>query len=141
MKSMDIKGIYSQIGSGKPLKQSTDGWWLEDPDLNVERMAQVFTKAGARLVTMTAIPVSDLECRVAYHWDLKNQLVNFITSTRKGSLPSIADVCPAANWIEREIHDYFAVNFSGREMPPLVLRKNDLPGIFRWNFHWKGEEK
>ena len=138
--AMDIKEIYSQLGAGKPLEQRADGWWLEDPDLNVEKMAQVFTKAGARLVTMTAIPASDSECRIAYHWDLKNQLVNFITSTHKGSLPSIANICPAANWIEREIHDYFAISFTGREMPPLVLRQDDLPGIFRWDFRWKDEE-
>jgi len=139
--TMNIKEICSQLGAEKALEQRADGWWLENPELNVEKMAQILTKAGARLVTITAIPISDSDCRIIYHWDLNNQLINFITSTLKGSLPSIANILPAANWIEREIHDYFAVNFTGREMPPLLLRQDDLPGIFRWDFRWKGEEK
>jgi hypothetical protein len=32
--------------------------------------------------------------------------------------------------MEREIHDYFAVQFNGRESSPLYLNPGDSPGIF-----------
>jgi NADH:ubiquinone oxidoreductase subunit C len=49
-------------------------------------------------------------------------------------------ISPVADWIEREIHDYFAVDFAGRKLPTLVLSEKDPPGIFSWNFLWKGKE-
>ena len=46
-----------------------------------------------------------------------------------------------ADWIEREIHDYFAVDFIGRDkLAPLVLRSDDRPGLFNWNNHKGGEQ-
>lgn len=140
MKTMDIKKIRSQLGLKKSWDKRIDGWWLEDHEMDVEKMARTMIKIGARLVTMTALPASNDDCKMIYHWDIKGHLLNFITATREGKLPSIANICPAANWIEREIHDYFAVNFTGRELPPLVLRPDDISGIFRWDFQWKGEQ-
>jgi NADH:ubiquinone oxidoreductase subunit C len=42
---------------------------------------------------------------------------------------SIYDLCEAADWIEREVRDGWAVEFRGREMEPLLLRKADTPGV------------
>jgi len=106
----------------------------------VEKMARLMVEIGARLVTITASRAPGGEFRMIYHWDLQGQLLNFVAMTRQAALPSIASICPAADWIEREIHDYFSVNFSGRELPTLVLNGQDPPGIFSWNFQWKGKE-
>jgi hypothetical protein len=105
-------------------------------------MAALMVDQAARLVTITARPAPGGECRLAYHWDLTGQLLSLVTSTHDGVIPSIAAVCPAANWIEREIHDYFAVDFIGREdgLDPLVLRPGDLPGLFQWNGPEGGEQ-
>ncbi len=137
---MDIGEILSRLAAGKTPERRAGGLWLEDPGLDVEEMARVLVKAGARLVTITAIPAAVAECRVAYHWDLGNLLLNMIGSTRGGKIPSVTGISPAADWIEREIHDYFGVCFTGRDMPPLVLRPGDPPGVFRWDFLSKSGE-
>ena len=135
---MDIAEILARFAPGKEPERRDGALWLEEPGLDVNKMALALVEAGARFVTMTAIPVDGVECRVAYHWDLDGLLLNMIASTRQGKIPGIAGVCPAADWIEREIHDYFGVDFAGRDMAPLVLRPGDRPGIFRWGFLSKG---
>jgi hypothetical protein len=137
---MNLETIRSHLGTKQPWQQRADGWWLVDPDLDVEPIAGLMIGEGARLVTITARPAGDGECRLGYHWDVGGRLFTFVTMTRGGSIPSIAVTCPAADWIERETHDYFAVNFTGREdLQPLVLRAGDRPGLFHWNGHQGGE--
>ena len=136
---MDVETIPGRLGTGQSWEKRTDGWWLEDPELDVVSMARVMTGVGARLVTITARSVADGMHRLAYHWDLEGKVFTFITTTREGVVPSIVGFSSAADWIEREIHDYFAVNFTGREdLAPLLLHPDDPPGMFHWNSR-KGE--
>ncbi len=137
---MDLEKIRKQLGQGTIWDQKPEGWWLEDFDLDVEKMAHLLVEAGARLATISASSLPTGECRLIYHWDMEGNLLNLITVTRQGSLSSIAPICPAADWIEREIHDYYAVNFAGRELPPLVLSGQDPPGIFSRNLQTKEKE-
>jgi len=134
---MNIEQIPSRLGSKQIWEKHSDSWWLVDAGLDVRGMAQLMIEEmpeEARLVTITARPAPDGECRLAYHWDLAGQLLTLVTITHKGSIPSIAALCPAANWIEREIYDYFAVEFSGhQDLRPLVLRPGDAPGLFYAN--------
>jgi len=122
--------MLAQLGSTIPWEKRSDGCWLESPDTDVEKMAHVMTEAEARLVTMTACEVSNGEFRIIYHWDLEGRMLHIVAVTRKRSISSIAKVHPASDWMEREIHDYFAVQFDGRELPPLYLSPEDSPGIF-----------
>jgi Ni,Fe-hydrogenase III large subunit len=49
------------------------------------------------------------------------------TTVQDGSLPTIVDLVPAANWDEREAHDLYDVAFSGHEpLRPLVDHSGDL---------------
>ena len=137
---MDLEEIRERLGNGKVWVNKSEARWLENPNLDVEKMARLMVETGARLVTVTASRTQGDEFHMIYHWDLQGQLLNFVTITHQAVLPSIASICPAADWIEREIHDYFAVNFSGRELPTLVLSEQDPPGMFSWNFQWKGKE-
>ncbi len=116
-------------------EERTDGAWLFDASIYVERMAHVMISAQARLSTITACPCREREYRLAYHWDSDGKLITFVTRSHSGRIPSIAAICPAADWIEREIHDYYAVTFTGRESEPLVLRAGDAPGLFRNGKH------
>ncbi|MDA8326089.1 MAG: NADH-quinone oxidoreductase subunit C [Nitrospiraceae bacterium] len=79
--------------------------------------------------------------RLFYHWDMEGRILTFSTLTREEAVASISSICPAADWIEREIHDYFAVNFTGRDgLSPLLLRPDDPPGMFHWG-RKKGDER
>ena len=51
-------------------------------------------------------------------------------ATRPGAkIETIYDLCEAADWIEREVHEGFAIDFIGREYEPLLLRQGDKPGV------------
>jgi len=138
---VNAETIRTRLGTKQRWEKRADGWWLEDSVLDVENMARLMIEAGARLITITARPVEGSTHQLVYHWDMEGYLVNFITVTRDGAMPSIATICPAANWIEREVHDYFAVNFTGREdLAPLLLRPDDPPGMFHWNSKEGGKQ-
>jgi hypothetical protein len=132
-----IEDIPISMGSMKPWEKKPEGRWLEDPGLDVEKMALVMVGAGARLVTVSASPLDSGEFRLIYHWDLEGSLLNCVVETRDGALPGIAGICPAADWIEREIHDYYGLNFTGRDLPPLMLNEHDPVGAFRGKFQRK----
>ena len=122
--------ILSQLSPGRSWEKRSDGWWLETRDMDVEKMAHVMIESKARLVTITAHEHSNGEVRIIYHWDLEDRMLNMVAMTDKGCIPSIAMVYPASDWMEREIHEYFAVQFNGRESSPLYLNPGDSPGIF-----------
>ena len=105
-------------------------------------MAAFWISAGWPVaITVTARPVKPDLHRLIYHWDIEGTVINLVTLTRNSSLPSIAAICPAANWIEREIHDYFLIIFTGREdLLPLLLTADSPPGLFQWNRHEGGKE-
>jgi Ni,Fe-hydrogenase III component G len=139
---MNVEMIRAQLDTKQLWEERTDGWWLVDPNLNVEKMAQLMVEAEARLVTITGRPAPEGECRLAYHWDMEGELLTVVTMTHEGSIHSIAAICPAADWVEREIYDYFAVDFIGREdTPPLVLRPDDPPGLFNQNGNEGGQDE
>ena len=87
--------------------------------------------AGARFITITAYQLpGDEGFRLEYHWDLEGRLLGFpFHHRRQQPIESIYDLCEAADWIEREVHEGFAIDFTGREYEPLLLRAGDKPGV------------
>jgi hypothetical protein len=137
---MDAETLRLSMEVEQAWEPRVDGLWLDAPGIDVLRMAHLMGEAGARLMTITARPNGDQETRLAYHWDLDGQVLTVITLTDGTHIASISSICPAANWIEREIHDYYGVVFTGHEDPsPLVLRPGDQPGLFHWNGQQGGE--
>jgi NADH:ubiquinone oxidoreductase subunit C len=93
---------------------------------------------NVRFMTITAIELASHEVRMDYHWDIGGQIVTWSVIADGKQIDSIADLCPAADWAEREIHEYFAVEFPGRiDTKPLMLRMGDTLGI---NLHEGGAE-
>lgn len=138
---MDAETIRTLLGTGQQWEKRSDGLWLEDPALDVQNMARLMVEAGARLATITARPTRSAAHRLFYHWDMEGRILTFSTLTREEAVASISSICPAADWIEREIHDCFAVNFTGRDgLSPLLLRPDDPPGMFHWG-RKKGDER
>lgn len=130
---MNPEEFRHALGCETPFIEKTDGIWWHDPALDVHRMAQTLMEREARLITITARPAEGGEYRLIYHWDCQGAMLHLSTLTPAGTIDSIAAICPAADWIEREIHDLYAVVFKGRETPPLVLRAADRSGLFLSN--------
>lgn len=117
---------------GAHLETRADGDWLIADDMDVVGMARALRGFDAHLSTMTAVARPDGETDLIYHYCLGPRALNVKTTTRGGAMPSITPECPAANWIEREIHDLYAVDFAGHpNLARLVLPDGLEPGLFR----------
>lgn len=136
---MDDNFPWSKLGIQQEPEKQRGSYWMTIPNSDIVSAASVMMEFGARLVTMTAQQIpGEKECDLEYHWDVEGNLYTFKTKTQEYKLDSLIGICPAADWAEREIHDYFAVVFEGREsLEPLMLRKSDPPGLF----HSNGKEK
>lgn len=114
------------------LETRPDGLWLEAPHLDVLEMARRMVTAEALLSTISATARPDGETELIYHYRIGGAALNIRVRTTNNSLPSIAPLCQAANWIEREIQDLYAVKFTGHPNPARLIRPQQLPeGFFR----------
>ena len=94
------------------------------------RPGQGHERAACPLHHHYRLPVARGEgFRLEYHWDLDGQLLGFPFVLAGNSIESIYDLCEAVDWIEREIHEGFAMDFMGREYEPLLLRQGDKLGV------------
>jgi hypothetical protein len=85
---------------------------------------------GARFSALVAVPEQAGGLRVSWNWDAGGVLLSIEAMVDRDSLvPSIADICPGADWAERETRDYYAVSFDRATTPPLMLRAGDEPGV------------
>jgi hypothetical protein len=114
-------------------------WWLkrgdDDEHVDVREAAVAMNAVSARFITITAYQLPGAEgFRLEYHWDVEGRLLGFpfnIAGSSDGcaKIESIVDLCEAADWIEREVHEGFGIEFTGREYKPLLLREGDTPGM------------
>ena len=117
--------------------QIADSWtescgvtWLAPGRLDLREFAQVMKQAEARFITITATELPRSEgFRLEYLWDFEGQLFGFVFSPPAAAVPSIYDICEAADWIEREVHEEYNIEFTGRVYEPLLLREGDAAGV------------
>ena len=125
-----IESIPSDLGLDEPWEQKGGSKWLAPAVLDVRKLAELMHARKARFITITATELPEHGgILMDYHWDLEGQLLTFELHAGNNQVESIYDLCEAADWIEREIHEYFAVEFSGREYEPLVRRTGDTMGV------------
>ncbi len=104
--------------------------WLAAGALDARQLTQSLQQKGARFITITTYELPEAAgFRLEYLWDLNGQLWGFSLHISDKTVPSIFDICEAADWIEREIHEEFAIDFSGRVYEPLLLREGDKLGV------------
>jgi NADH:ubiquinone oxidoreductase subunit C len=104
--------------------------WLALDATKVRELAQVMNEVHARFITITAYQLpKDEGFRLEYHWDLDGRLLGFSFQLTGKSIESIFDLTEAADWIEREIHEEYGIDFPGREYEPLLLRQGETPGV------------
>ena len=118
------------LESVEPCIEDNGTYWFTYENLNVRELARAMNAVQARFVTITAYELAKNEgFRLEYHWDLAGRLLGFTFHLAGNSIESIYDLCEAVDWIEREVHEGFGIVFTGREYEPLLLRKNDAPGV------------
>jgi len=96
-----------------------------DPLRTIEAAERMLGMDGSRLATATGIEVRD-GIDILYHWAFEPAgLVVTLKALapRPGfEIASVANSVPAANWIEREMHDLLGVEFVGHpDMRRLIL--------------------
>ena len=96
-----------------------------DPERTAEVASTMLDMEGSRLGTATGIEVRD-GIDVLYHWCFEpaGVVVTLKVLARRPDLEleSTANAVPAANWIEREMHDLLGANFRNHpDMRRLLL--------------------
>jgi hypothetical protein len=105
--------------------------WFNAEHLRVREVAAAMNAVSARFITITAhqLPGSG-GMRLEYHWDLEGRLLGFAFPLEASAIESIYDFCEAGDWIEREVHEQFGIEFTGRAYEPLLLRAGNTAGIY-----------
>jgi hypothetical protein len=125
-----LETIPEKLGTTEPWVETGGVHWLSPGSSSVRELAKAMNECKARFITITAYQLPKEEgLRLEYHWDLDGQLLGFPFLLAGNSIESIYDLCEAVDWIEREIHEGFNVDFLGREYEPLLLRTGDKPGV------------
>jgi Ni,Fe-hydrogenase III component G len=95
----------------------------------------LFEDLGCRFVIVTCIDADDY-FEVLYHFSydklgLVITVKAFVHDREKPVIESIAPFLPAAEWIEREIHDVFGVDFKNHpDMRRLILADDWPEGVY-----------
>lgn len=128
----DLVARLAAIPGSAQAEERCDGLWISAPQLDVEAMAREMKALGFRLVTMTGLAREHGETTIIYHYAQRPHYVSFKTSTRGGAIPSLTPMLRMTSWIEREIYDFFAVDFIGHpNLIPLLRPPEVQEGFFR----------
>jgi NADH:ubiquinone oxidoreductase subunit C len=115
-----------------PVEIRPDGGWLFAPEIDIVEAARRMAQSEATLSTITARALPGDETELIYHYRHGSLALNIKTRTSRNQIPSITPVCQAAGWIEREIHDLYAVVFTGHpNLARLILPPELSEGLFR----------
>ena len=130
-----LEELPQKLGSSETWVEKGGVRWLDPGQLSVRELCLEMIAAHARFVTITAYQLpKDEGLRLEYHWDLMGTLLGFpfLVKTEPGETPkieSIYDLTESVDWIEREIHEEYEIEFTGREYEPLLMRAGDTLGV------------
>ena len=125
-----LESISARLGSTEPWVEKGGVQWLAVDAAKLRELAKAMNEIHARFITITAYQLPKEEgFRLEYHWDLNGQLLGFPFQLAGKSIDSIFDLTEAADWIEREIHEEYGIDFTGREYEPLLLRQGETMGV------------
>ncbi len=129
--------ILSALGDAVIAVEQCDerrGFARIDPDRTIEVAQKMFRMDGSRFATASGLDVRD-GIDVLYHWCFEPAgavvTLKVLAAGPDITLESIANDVPAANWIEREMHDLLGVNFRNHpDMRRLILDDSWPEGVY-----------
>lgn len=126
----NLDAIREKLGTAEPWIENRGAFWLNPGTASVRAVAGAMNAVEARFITITAYELpGDAGFRLEYHWDLSGRLLGIPFEIAGKTTESIVDIIEAADWIEREVFEGFAIVFTGRVFEPLMLREGDKPGV------------
>jgi Ni,Fe-hydrogenase III component G len=100
------------------------------PETVIEASQLMFEEVGARLQIATGQDTGE-DIEVMYHWALDSEdcVVTMCVTVPYAApqLPSITSVCPASEWIEREMWELLGLEFAGHPDMRHLLLSDDWP--------------
>lgn len=125
-----LESLREKLGLTAAPEERCGTWWLDPGTMSARDLTALMNTLGARFITITAHQLpKDEGLRLEYHWDLNGQLLGASFTPHGNTIESIYDICEAADWIEREVHEEYALDFTGRVYEPLLLRTGDKAGV------------
>ena len=128
-----IKAIRTQLGDHILTVQHRSGQriYIDIAPAAVEQASSMMLdELEARFQIATGVDTSD-GIELMYHWALDNEGMVITLRTLLGhdspTMNSIALLCPAAEWIEREIWELLGVQFTGHPDLRHLLLADDWP--------------
>jgi hypothetical protein len=127
--------LPQKLGSSETWVENGGVRWLSPGALSVRELCMEMNACRARFITITAYELpKDEGMRLEYHWDLAGTLLGFPFILKGDSheglkIESIYDLTEAVDWIEREIHEEYKIEFTGRVYEPLLMREGDTLGV------------
>ena len=135
-KLSEIKDKLFAVESGKSRAGSDNRIYLSCESENSYAVNKfLFEDVPLRFVTATGVDSDDcFEVLYHYAYDQTSCVITlkaFIRDREKPSIESIAPFLPAAEWIEREIHDILGIEFNNHpDMRRLILADDWPEGVF-----------
>ncbi|MDR3569642.1 MAG: NADH-quinone oxidoreductase subunit C [Syntrophobacteraceae bacterium] len=129
MKIHDIEARMRGKFGDLPLKRDETGvtgasWSIAVPIGDLRDAATEFNAAGFFLESITALDFEDT-FELVYHFNCfepGSRAVVRVLCGHDQVPPSICDIFRGAAWLEREVHDFFGITFSGNvDMRALLL--------------------
>ena len=128
MSTLEITPIAN--AEKEPYSERGGVFWYGNDGLQVRDVARAMNAVRARFITITTHELpSNGGFRLEYHWDLMGHLFGFTFPLSGNAIESIYDLCEAVDWIEREVHEEYRIDFTGREYEPLLLREGGVCGV------------
>ncbi|MFZ2446523.1 MAG: NADH-quinone oxidoreductase subunit C [Syntrophobacteraceae bacterium] len=112
-------------------------WSVRVPISGIREAAKAFDGAGFFLETITGLDFEDT-LELVYHfnrYEAGSRVAVRVLCGRDQSPDSISDIFRGAGWLEREVHDFFGISFTGSpDMRPLLLPEDADYHPLRKNF-------
>ncbi len=99
-------------------------WSRPVPISGLREVANIFDRLGFFLETVTALDFQDT-FELVYHfncYEARSRVAIRVLCGHEQMPPTLSDIFRGAGWLEREVHDFFGIVFTGNpDLRPLLL--------------------